>query len=166
MSSLWSLVSCYSRDLVEYCRMDSISTARSSWDCRRLVFLMAVTIFASAFLLFQVQPLISKLILPWFGGSPTVWTTAMLFFQCVLFAGYAYAHYVTRSIGAIPVSSLFAVEHRIVSCIAEFSIPLRAESRPNSDCEGLDDFILGFRDRLWIRRVGDASSLSGRSGYG
>src|SRR6187401_2531392 len=52
----------------------------------------AVTIFFSAFLLFQVQPLISKFILPWFGGSPAVWTAAMLFFQMVLFGGYLYAH--------------------------------------------------------------------------
>lgn len=43
-------------------------------------------------MLFQVQPLISKTILPWFGGSPTVWTTCMLFFQVFLFAGYLYAH--------------------------------------------------------------------------
>lgn len=50
----------------------------------------------SAFLLFQVQPVISKFILPWFGGSPGVWTTCMVFFQCVLFAGYAYAHALTR----------------------------------------------------------------------
>jgi SAM-dependent methyltransferase len=50
----------------------------------------------SAFLLFQVQPVISKFILPWFGGGPGVWTTCMLFFQVVLFAGYAYAHVVTR----------------------------------------------------------------------
>jgi hypothetical protein len=50
----------------------------------------------SAFLLFQVQPMISKFILPWFGGSPGVWTTCMLFFQIVLFAGYAYAHLLTR----------------------------------------------------------------------
>jgi len=56
----------------------------------------AVTIFVSAFLLFQVQPMISKLILPWFGGSPAVWTTAMLFFQCILSAGYFYAHALTR----------------------------------------------------------------------
>jgi protein-L-isoaspartate O-methyltransferase len=53
----------------------------------------ALTIFVSAFLLFQVQPLISKFILPWFGGSPAVWTTCMLFFQTLLFAGYAYAHF-------------------------------------------------------------------------
>src|ERR1700751_4524003 len=52
----------------------------------------AATIFVSAFLLFQVQPLVSKYILPWFGGTPAVWTTCMVFFQTVLFAGYAYAH--------------------------------------------------------------------------
>jgi len=52
--------------------------------------------FASAFLLFQVQPLIGKFILPWFGGSPAVWTTCMLFFQVVLFLGYAYAHATCR----------------------------------------------------------------------
>jgi hypothetical protein len=52
----------------------------------------AVTVFAGAFLLFQVQPLIAKFILPWFGGSAAVWTTCMLFFQVALVAGYAYAH--------------------------------------------------------------------------
>jgi spermidine synthase len=51
----------------------------------------AVTILLSAFLLFQVQPLVSKAILPWFGGCPAVWTTCMLFFQVLLFGGYAYA---------------------------------------------------------------------------
>jgi hypothetical protein len=54
--------------------------------------LHAVTIFLSAFLLFQVQPLIGRYILPWFGGTPAIWTTCMLFFQIVLLAGYAYAH--------------------------------------------------------------------------
>lgn len=58
--------------------------------------LFAITIFLSAYLLFQVQPLISKFILPWFGGSPAVWTTAMLFFQSVLFGGYVYAHLLSR----------------------------------------------------------------------
>lgn len=52
----------------------------------------AATILLGAFLLFQVQPLFSKMILPWFGGSPAVWTTCLLFFQTVLLAGYAYAH--------------------------------------------------------------------------
>jgi hypothetical protein len=52
----------------------------------------ALAIFVGAFLVFQVQPVISKTILPWFGGSPAVWTTCMLFFQVVLFGGYVYAH--------------------------------------------------------------------------
>ena len=57
----------------------------------------AATIFVSAFLLFQVQPVISKKILPWFGGSPAVWTTCMLFFQVLLLGGYAYAHWLTHT---------------------------------------------------------------------
>ncbi len=52
----------------------------------------AATTLLGAFLLFQVQPLIGKFILPWFGGAPAVWTTCMLFFQIVLFGGYAYSH--------------------------------------------------------------------------
>ena len=51
----------------------------------------ALTIFLSAFLLFLVQPLIAKQILPWFGGAASVWTTCLLFFQSALLAGYAYA---------------------------------------------------------------------------
>ena len=52
----------------------------------------AVTIFLSAFLLFQVQPLMGRFVLPWFGGTPAVWTTCMLLFQVLLLGGYAYAH--------------------------------------------------------------------------
>jgi len=56
----------------------------------------AGTIFLSSFLLFLVQPLIARLILPWFGGSAAVWATCMLFFQALLLAGYAYAHFLAR----------------------------------------------------------------------
>ena len=58
----------------------------------------ALTIFLSAFLLFQIQPLIGKAILPWFGGAPAVWTTCMLFFQLLLLGGYAYAHAVASGL--------------------------------------------------------------------
>ena len=57
--------------------------------------LLPLTIFLSAFLLFQVQPLMGRYLLPWFGGGPAVWTTCMLFFQTVLLAGYAYAHWLS-----------------------------------------------------------------------
>lgn len=55
----------------------------------------ALTIFVSAFLVFQVQPMIGKYILPWFGSSTGVWTSALLFFQLVLLLGYGYAHFLS-----------------------------------------------------------------------
>ena len=58
--------------------------------------LFAVPIFLGAFLLFLVQPIIAKQILPWFGGSAAVWATCMVFFQMVLLVGYAYADLTTR----------------------------------------------------------------------
>ena len=57
------------------------------------MFLFSISIFLSAFLLFQIQPMIGKFILPWFGGTPAVWSTVMLFFQVLLTGGYAYAYW-------------------------------------------------------------------------
>jgi spermidine synthase len=58
--------------------------------------LFGATIFLSAFLLFLVQPIIGKIILPWFGGSAGVWAACLLFFQAALLIGYAYAHGLRR----------------------------------------------------------------------
>ena len=58
----------------------------------------AVAIFTSAFLVFQIQPVIVRFILPWYGGTPSVWTTCMLFFQIGLLVGYIYAHLLARYI--------------------------------------------------------------------
>ncbi|HEV2491855.1 MAG TPA: fused MFS/spermidine synthase [Terriglobia bacterium] len=58
--------------------------------------LYALTIFLSAFLLFQVEPIIAKIILPWFGGSAAVWATCLLFFQLALLLGYLYAFVLVR----------------------------------------------------------------------
>ncbi len=58
--------------------------------------LFAFTILLSAFLLFLVQPIIAKQILPWFGGTSAVWSTCLVFFQVLLLAGYTYAHLATR----------------------------------------------------------------------
>ncbi len=60
--------------------------------------LFAVTIFTSAFLLFLVQPIVAKQILPWFGGSAAVWATCLVFFQTTLLLGYAYADYTVRKL--------------------------------------------------------------------
>jgi hypothetical protein len=74
----------------------SSSTATIGTAARPSVLPYALTIFLSAFLLFLVQPIIAKQILPWFGGSSGVWTTALVFFQSTLLAGYAYADWTTR----------------------------------------------------------------------
>lgn len=77
----------------------------------------AITIFLSAFLLFEVQPLIGKYILPWFGGSPTVWTVCMLFFQTLLFGGYAYAHMTTHFVPLKPQMILHAALLVAAACL-------------------------------------------------
>src|SRR5438094_9839649 len=58
-------------------------------------FLFAVTLFVSAALMFLLEPMIAKMILPKFGGTPAVWNGCMVFFQAVLLAGYSYAHYLS-----------------------------------------------------------------------
>src|SRR5690348_8117921 len=79
----------------------------------------AVTLFVGAFLLFLVQPMVSKMILPHLGGSPSVWNTCMVFFQAVLLLGYAYAHWLaTRFSGQAQ-----AAIHAVVLGIAALFLP-------------------------------------------
>lgn len=87
---------------------------------RFTVLLFATAIFVSAFLLFQVQPIMGKFILPWFGGSPGVWTTCMLVFQVLLFGGYAYAHLLSRFL-TLPRQVLL---HCSLLAIAILSLPI------------------------------------------
>ncbi|MDF1796126.1 MAG: fused MFS/spermidine synthase [Coxiellaceae bacterium] len=63
---------------------------------RMLLALYTITLFLSATLLFWVQPLLAKMLLPHFGGSPSVWNTCMMYFQGTLLAGYLYAHFSSR----------------------------------------------------------------------
>src|SRR5262245_42482831 len=67
-------------------------------ECR-VPLLYSLTLFCSAFLLFQIQPIVGKMLLPKLGGTPAVWNTCMVFFQAVLLAGYAYSHATTRLLG-------------------------------------------------------------------
>src|SRR5256885_16231751 len=99
----------------------------------------AATIFLSSFLLFLVQPLIARLILPWFGGSAAVWTTCMLFFQIVLLAGYAYAHAIGKLGGRRQ-----AIVHTILLVAALATLPiLPAESwKPAGDHEPITRILL------------------------
>ena len=69
----------------------SLPEARARWTP-----LYAVTVIVGACLLFLVQPLIAKMILPWFGGTSAVWSAALVFFQACVLGGYSYAHWLTR----------------------------------------------------------------------
>jgi SAM-dependent methyltransferase len=80
----------------------------------------AATIFLSSFLLFMVQPLIARQILPWFGGTAAVWTTCMLFFQSLLLAGYAYAH---ASNAKLPARAQ-AILHSVLLALALLVLPI------------------------------------------
>lgn len=97
--------------------------------------LYAITIFLSSFLLFLVQPLIARLILPWFGGTAAVWTTCMLFFQCILLAGYAYAHATSAKLG--PKGQ--AILHTILLAAAAATLPILPD--PSWKPEGGDEPI-------------------------
>ena len=82
--------------------------------------LLAATVFLSAFLLFQVQPIIGKYILPWFGSTPGVWATALLFFQLMLLGGYAYAHFIVSRL----TWRRQAVLHTVLLALALLTLPI------------------------------------------
>ncbi len=69
-----------------------------AYNCSSYMILYALTVGLSAFLLFAVQPVLAKMILPWFGGSSAVWSTCMLFFQLTLLLGYLYAHWLNEKL--------------------------------------------------------------------
>jgi hypothetical protein len=102
--------------------------------------LYAGTIFLSSFLLFLVQPLIARLILPWFGGSAAVWTTCMLFFQALLLAGYAYAHFLNVSVKG----KLQPLVHTVLLIAALTVLPISpAESwKPSGEAEPISHILL------------------------
>ncbi len=128
--------------------------------------------FLGAFLLFQVQPLIGKYILPWFGGSPEVWTTCMLFFQVFLLAGYAYAHLIVRYLSPRAQAGVHVVV--IIAALAVLPITPAAAWKPQgadyptlqillllSVCIGLPYFVLSATGPLmqgWFSRTNPSAS--------
>ncbi|WP_374470540.1 spermidine synthase [Phenylobacterium sp.] len=83
--------------------------------------LFAITVFSSAALVFLVQPMVAKLVLPLLGGSPSVWNTSMAFFQLALLAGYGYAHLLQK----VPSVGRQAAIHGAVLLAAALALPLR-----------------------------------------
>jgi hypothetical protein len=88
---------------------------------RRLALpLTAATLFLSAFLLFSVQPFFAKLVLPRLGGSPAVWSVAMVFFQSILLAGYGYAHFLTSRMSL----KTGVIAHLALLAVAALALPI------------------------------------------
>lgn len=130
--------------------------------------LYAATIFLSAFLLFQVQPVIARMILPWFGGSAAVWTTCMLFFQVVLLLGYLYVYWSVRRFTA----KTHANVHSVLLGLSVALLPITpgANWKPTGEgnpsiqilvllavCVGMQYFLLSTTSPLlqsWYSRTG------------
>ncbi|MDP2620240.1 MAG: fused MFS/spermidine synthase [Hyphomicrobiales bacterium] len=93
--------------------------------------LFGATLFLSALLLFSVQPLFAKMVLPRLGGTPAVWSVAMVFFQAMLLAGYAYAHALVRFVGL----ARGLLVHVAVLAVAVFWLPFRIASGFNQPPE-------------------------------
>ncbi len=127
--------------------MEIVSGGNSRPANWALVWLFAISVFVSAFLLFQVQPVIGKYILPWFGGTPAVWTTCMLVFQLLLLGGYFYAHLLTR----LFLPSRQALIHILFIIIATLALPITPSDnlQPQADSEPVFSIIL-----LLVKTIG------------
>jgi hypothetical protein len=102
---------------------ETASQSAGAWNKLVLVVYTAA-IFTSALLLFSVQPLFTKMVLPRLGGSPAVWSVAMVFFQSLLLGGYAYAHYLmTLKSRVAPIAI-----HLVLLVVALFTLPLSIAS--------------------------------------
>src|ERR1700674_190018 len=141
----------------------------------------AVALFLSATLLFAVQPMFTKMVLPLLGGSPSVWSVAMVFFQTVLLLGYAYAHALTLRV----TPRMVAVVHLLVLAVAVASLPIGSATnlfgRPPSDGAalwllalfaasiGLPFFAVAANAPMlqaWFAREADLAPLRSREGWG
>src|ERR1700682_3410614 len=83
--------------ILESATSPTLAAANRRTTAGRLVpYFCAPTLFVSALLLFSIQPMFAKMVLPRLGGAPAVWSVAMVFFQAALLAGYGYAHVLER----------------------------------------------------------------------
>lgn len=120
---------------------DGAPDSRDSGYSRHALYAFyAAAIFASAFLIFLVQPMVGKRILPWFGGVPAVWTLCLAFYQTTLFLGYAYAHLLIRF--AAPRWQLGI--HTLVLTAAAASLPVLPEVPPDR-IRDIDPTLAVFR---------------------
>src|SRR5215216_6440 len=93
---------------------------RQAAGIRFLPLLYGLTLFVSALLLFSIQPMFAKMVLPKLGGAPAVWSVAMVFFQTTLLAGYAYAHVLNRTLRSRRVAML----HLVLVGVTAMALPI------------------------------------------
>ena len=105
-------------------QMPSVADHGSVSQNRLILIVYTAAIFTSALLLFSVQPLFTKMVLPRLGGSPAVWSVAMVFFQSLLLAGYAYAHLLTQARNRV----ISVAVHLVLLAIALLTLPLSIAS--------------------------------------
>jgi hypothetical protein len=103
-----------------------------------LVPLFGATLFLSAFLMFLVEPMIARMVLPLLGGAPAVWNTCLVFFQIMLLAGYAYAHGATRLLGV----RLHIAVHAILLALPLLVLPIGLHHAPPASGEGPVGWLL------------------------
>jgi len=136
------------------------------------VFLFAFTLFVSASLMFVLQPMFGKILLPLLGGSPAVWNTCMVFYQSLLFLGYLYAHFLSTRLGA----SKQILVHAGLLLISIMALPLGLPDNVNPPTEsdptfwlistlflaiGLPFFVISTTSTLiqkWFSNIGLSSS--------
>lgn len=108
---------------------------------RHAPLLFAITLFVSALLLFSVQPMFTKMVLPKLGGAPAIWSVAMVFFQGALLAGYAYAHWLSK---LLPARSA-ALVHLGVLALAALTLPVGiAAGFSNPPSHNVEIWLLGL----------------------
>lgn len=140
--------------------------------------LFTFTTFLAALLLFSVQPLVTRLLLPTLGGSPAVWNTAMVFFQAVLLAGYGYAHYLSK--GFARRSKLALAGHALLLCLPLVFLPLALPRDPTPPatthpvlwllgllawCVGVPFFVISTTSPLLQRTFALTSHPAARDPY-
>lgn len=106
--------------------------------------ILVITVFLSAALMFTLQPLVARLLLPVMGGSPAVWNTCMVFFQAVLLAGYAYAH----AVGGLKRARIAAAVHLGVLALALAAMPVALPSWALDPPRGA-----GIGQAMWVLMV-------------
>lgn len=112
-------------------RVDNVSRGKDI-SAQQILYIFSATIFLSAFLLFSVQPFFAKMVLPRLGGSPGVWSVAMVFFQSVLLLGYCYSHFITKYLQLRHAVALHAVVLLTAFVFLPIAIPAGWDTPPES----------------------------------